>query len=50
MADIAILSMLSESAAIVGVNGFLYLYQFIYLQVGDLRPIVKHLYFVRILK
>ena len=32
MADIAIMSMLSESTAIVCVNGYLYLYQFIYLQ------------------
>ena len=32
MADIAIMSMLYESTAIVSVNGFLYLYQFIYLQ------------------
>ena len=32
MADIAIMSMLSESSAIVSVNGFLYLHQFIYLQ------------------
>ncbi|XP_078347214.1 uncharacterized protein LOC144632437 [Oculina patagonica] len=32
MADIAIMSMLSESTAIVSVNGFLYLYQFIYIQ------------------
>ena len=32
MADIAIMSMLSESTAIVSVNGVLYLYQFIYLQ------------------
>ena len=32
MADIAIMSMLSEATAIVSVNGFLYLYQFIYLQ------------------
>ncbi|KAL9956401.1 hypothetical protein ACROYT_G037874 [Oculina patagonica] len=32
MADIAIMSMLSESTAIVSVNGFLFLYQFIYLQ------------------
>ena len=31
MADIAIMSMLSESTAIVAVNGFLYLYQFVYL-------------------
>lgn len=32
MADIAIMSMLFESTAIVSVNGFLYLYQYIYLQ------------------
>ncbi|XP_078347200.1 uncharacterized protein LOC144632423 [Oculina patagonica] len=32
MADIAIMSMLFESTALVSVNGFLYLYQFIYLQ------------------
>ncbi len=32
MADIAIMSMLSESTAIVSVNGLLFLYQFIYLQ------------------
>ena len=32
MADIAILSMLCESTAIVSVNGVLYLYQFTYLQ------------------
>ena len=32
MADIAITSMLSESSAIVSVNGFLYVYQFVYLQ------------------
>ena len=32
MADIAIISMLFESTAIVSVNGFLYLYQLIYLQ------------------
>ena len=32
IADIAIMSMFSESTAIVAVNGFLYLYQFIYLQ------------------
>ena len=31
MADIAIMSMLSESTAIVSVNGLLYLYQWIYL-------------------
>ncbi len=32
MADIAIMSMLFESTAIVAVNGFLYLYQFIFLE------------------
>ena len=32
MADITIMSMLSESTAIVSVNGVLYLYQFIYFQ------------------
>ena len=32
MADIAIMSMLFESTAIVSVNGYLYLYQFIYLE------------------
>ena len=32
MADIAIMSMLYESIAIVSVNGLLYLYQFIYLK------------------
>ena len=32
MADITIMSMLYESTAIVSVNGFLYLYQFIYLK------------------
>ena len=32
MADIAIMSMLYESTAIVSVNGFLYLYQFVYLK------------------
>ena len=31
MADITIISMLFESAAIVSVNGFLYLYQYVYL-------------------
>ena len=31
MADIAIMSMLYESTAIVSVNGLLYLYQWIYL-------------------
>ena len=32
MADIAIMSMLSESTAIVSVNAFIYLYQFVYFQ------------------
>ena len=32
MADIAIMSMLSESTAIVSVNGFIYLYQFVYVE------------------
>ena len=32
MADIAILSMLSESTAIVSVNGFIYLYQFVFVE------------------
>ena len=32
MADIAIMSMLSESSAIVSVNSFIYMYQFVYLQ------------------
>ena len=32
MAEIAILSMLYESTAVVSVNGFLYLYQFMYLK------------------
>ena len=31
MADITIMSMMFESAAIVSVNGFLYLYQYVYL-------------------
>ena len=32
MVDIAIMSMLSESTAVEAVNGFLYLFQFVYLQ------------------
>ena len=32
MADIAIMSMLSESAAIVSVNGVIYLYQWVYIE------------------
>ena len=38
MADIAIMSMLYESTAIVSVNGLLYLYQFIYLK--DQSPLI----------
>ena len=41
MADIAITSMLSESTAIVSVNGFLYLYQFIYLQNDSLLKLLQ---------
>ncbi len=41
MAYIAILSMLSESTAIVSVNGFLYLYQFIYLQNDSLLKLLQ---------
>ena len=41
MADIAILSMLSESTAIVCVNGLLYVYQFIYLQNTSLSSLLQ---------
>jgi len=41
MADIAIMSMLSESIAIVAVNGLLYLYQFIYLQDKSLIDLLQ---------
>ena len=41
MADIAIMSMLYESTAIVSVNGFLYLYQFIYLQNESLLKLLQ---------
>ncbi len=41
MADIAIMSMLFESTAIVSVNGFLYLYQFIYLQNDSLLKLLQ---------
>ncbi|XP_078348092.1 uncharacterized protein LOC144633165 [Oculina patagonica] len=41
MADIAIMSMLSESTAIVSVNGFLYLYQFVYLQNDSLLKLLQ---------
>ena len=40
-ADIAIMSMLSESTAIVAVNGYLYLYQFIYLQNSSLPTLLQ---------
>ena len=41
MADIAIMSMLYESTAIVSVNGFLYLYQLIYLQNDSLLKLLQ---------
>ena len=41
MADIAIMSMLYESTAIVSVNGVLYLYQFIYLQNSSLLKLLQ---------
>ena len=41
MADIAITSMLYESTAIVSVNGFLCLYQFIYLQSDSLLNLLQ---------
>ena len=41
MADIAIMSMLSESIAIVGVNGFLYLYQFTYVKDKSFLPLLE---------
>ena len=41
MADIVIISMLSESTAIVCVNGLLYVYQFIYLQNISLLKLVQ---------
>ena len=41
MADIAIMSMLSEPTAIVSVNGFLCLYQFIYLQNVSLLKLLQ---------
>ena len=40
MADIAIMSMLYESAAIVSVNGFVYLYQFIYVREEKLNNLL----------
>ena len=41
MADIVIISMLSESTAIVCVNGLLYVYQFIYLQNTSLLKLLQ---------
>ena len=43
MADIAITSMLYESTAIVSVNGFLYLYQFMYLEDDSLLELLQSL-------
>ena len=43
MADIAITSMLYESTAIVSVNGFLYLYQFMYLKDDILLKLLQSL-------
>ena len=41
MADIAIMSMLFESTAIVSANGYLYLYQFIYLENHTLLTLMQ---------
>ena len=41
MADIAIMSMLSESTAIVSVNGFIYLYQFVYLENSSILELLQ---------
>ena len=41
MADIAIMSMLFESAAIVSVNGILYLYQFLYVRNDPLLELLQ---------
>jgi len=41
MADIAIMSMLFEATAIVSANGYLYLYQFIYLQRSSLVTLLQ---------
>ena len=41
MADIAIMSMLSESTAIVSVNGFIYLYKFLCLQDSSLLGLLR---------
>ena len=40
MADIAIMSMMSESTAIVSVNGFIYLFKFLCLQDGSLSMVL----------
>ena len=39
--DIAIMSMLHESTAMVSVNGFLYLYQFIYLENNSFLKVLQ---------
>ena len=41
MADIAIMSMLSESTAVMSVNGFLYLYQYVYLKNDSLLTLLQ---------
>ena len=41
MADIAIMSMLFESTAIVSATGYLYLYQFIYLENHELKKLMQ---------
>ena len=41
MADIAVMSMLSESIAIVAVNGLLYSYQFVYVQNKSLITLLE---------
>ena len=41
MADIVIMSMLSESTAVMSVNGFLYLYQYIYLKNNSLLTLLQ---------
>ena len=41
MADIAIMSMLSESIAVVSVNGLLYLYEFVFLENNSIIKLLK---------
>ena len=41
MADIAIMSMLSESTAIVSVNGFIFLHKFLCLRENSLLPVLQ---------